>query len=94
MFWEYHDALFEDKNWRQFDPENLKRIGSELGLDSEQFDQCIDSGRMETVVQQDSEFSRQLGVRSTPTFAINGQPIQGALPFAQFQSVIEQVLQR
>lgn len=91
-FWEYHDALFTEENWRQFDYDSLKRVASELGLDTEQFNECIDSGRMETLVQQDSDFARQLGVRSTPTFAINGQPVQGALPFEQFQNIIEQLL--
>ncbi len=92
MFWEYHDALFEEDNWRQFDNDSLKRVGEELGLDTEQFNECIDSGRMVELVQRDSEFARQLGVRSTPTFVVNGQPVQGALPFEQFQSLIEQLL--
>lgn len=92
MFWEYHDALFEEGNWRQFDDESLKRVGSELGLDTEEFDECIDSGRTVALVQRDSGFARQLGVSSTPTFAVNGRPIQGALPFEQFQRLIEEML--
>ena len=92
MFWEYHDALFEEENWRQFDAESLKRVGSELGLDTELFNECIDSGRTVELVQQDSGFARQLGVSSTPTFAVNGRPIQGALPFEQFQRLIEEML--
>ena len=94
MFWEYHDALFEEDNWRKFDDESLKQVGRTLGLNSVQFDECIDSGRMESIVNQDSAFARQLGVASTPTFAVNGQPIQGALPFEQFKNLIEQELQK
>jgi len=92
MFWEYHDALFEEDNWRRFDAESLKSIGNELGLDAEQFNECIDSGRAVALVEQDSGFARQLGVSSTPTFAVNGRPIQGALPFEQFQRLIEEML--
>ena len=92
MFWEYHDALFEEDNWRQSDAESLKRIGGDLGLETEQFNECIDSGRTVALVQQDSGFARQLGVSSTPTFAVNGRPIQGALPFEQFQRLIEEML--
>jgi protein-disulfide isomerase len=62
-------------------------------LDTVAFDECVDSGRAEEIVQQDSDFARQLGVRSTPTFAVNGKPVQGALPYAQFQTLIEQELQ-
>lgn len=46
-----------------------------------------------SIVEQDVEFANQFGVRSTPTFAVNGRPIQGALPFDQFQTIIEQELQ-
>lgn len=92
MFWEYHDALFEEDNWRQFDAESLKRIGGDLGLETEQFNECIDSGRTVALVEQDSGFARQLGVSSTPTFAVNGRPIQGALPFERFQELIEEML--
>lgn len=88
-FWEYHDALFEEENYRKFDKENLKRFGSELGLDAEQFNECIDSGRTLALVEQDNAFARQLGINSTPTFALNGKAIQGALPFEQFQTIID-----
>lgn len=94
-FWEYHDYLFENwegENQGTFSYDNLKRFAEELGLDTAAFDVCLDSGRTEELVQQDIEFARQLGVRSTPTFAVNGKPVQGALPFAQFQSLIEQEL--
>ena len=95
-FWEYHDYLFENwngENQGTFSQENLKRFAAELGLDTAAFDECLDSGRMEEVVQADYEFAQQLGVRATPTFAVNGKPVQGALPFDQFQTLIEQELQ-
>ena len=94
-FWEYHDYLFENwngENQGTFSNENLKRFAEEMGLETESFNECVDSGRMEPVVEQDNAFARQLGVRSTPTFALNGKAIQGALPFEQFQSIIEQEL--
>lgn len=92
MFWPYHDALFEDGNWRAFDGDNLKRIADDLGLNTEQFNECVDSGRMNEVVRQDINFARQLGVRSTPTFALNGRAVQGVLPFQQFQTIIDEEL--
>ena len=44
------------------------------------------------LVEQDNSFARQLGARSTPTFALNGRPIQGALPYESFQQIIEEEL--
>lgn len=95
QFWEYHDYLFENwngENQGTYSKENLKRFAAEMGLETESFNECLDSGRMEAVVEQDYAFARELGVRSTPTFSLNGKAIQGALPFEQFQVAIEQEL--
>lgn len=92
-FWEYHDYLFANwsgENQGTFSQENLKKFAADMGLDTVKFNECVDSGRMEAVVQQDIDFARQLGVSSTPTFAVNGKPVQGALPFPRFQQLIEQ----
>jgi protein-disulfide isomerase len=35
-----------------------------------------------------------LGVSGTPAFFINGRFVSGALPFEQFQSIIDEELQR
>ena len=96
-FWEYHDYLFEKWNGENkgtFSKENLKKFGADLELNTVKFNECVDSGRMEAIVQQDIDFARQLGVSSTPTFAVNGRPVQGALPLADFQQLIEQELQK
>lgn len=95
QFWAYHDLLFE--NWDgeiqgAFNKENLKQLAVDLERDREQFDECIDSWRMEALVEQDNSFARHFGVRSTPTFALNGRPIQGALPYESFQQIIEEEL--
>jgi protein-disulfide isomerase len=31
-----------------------------------------------------------MGIRATPTFLVNGQVIQGALPLEEFEKVIDQ----
>lgn len=95
-FWAYHDLLFENwdgENQGRFGKDNLKQFALELGLDAAAFGECIDSGRMENTIVEDSNFARQMGVRSTPTFSINGKPVLGALPIGEFQKLIEQELQ-
>ena len=97
QFWAYHDYLFEvwdNTNPNTFSQENLRQYAADLDLDTTLFNECMDSGRMKAVVQQDTEFARQIGVSSTPTFALNGKPIRGALPFPQFQTAIEEELQK
>ena len=94
-FWEYHDYLFDKQageNRGAFIQENLKQFAVDLGLDSEAFDECLDSGRYAGTVQGESNAARQIGVQSTPTFLINGQPVVGAQSFEVFQQVIENLL--
>ena len=94
-FWEYHDYLFENlgrENRSEFNHENLKRFAGELGLDTEAFSECLDSGRHTQIVQQETAAGQQIGIRSTPSFLVNGQPVIGAQPFEVFEQVIEQNL--
>jgi protein-disulfide isomerase len=94
-FWEYHDFLYENlnnENRSAYNKENLKQFAVQLGLDSEKFNQCLDSGKYTEVVEQENELARQLGIQSTPSFIINGTPVIGAQPFENFQQVIEAAL--
>ena len=91
-FWEYHDKLFDSQsseNQGAFNKDNLKRFAAELGLDTAAFDECLDSGKYTSVVKNETQATQALGVRSTPTFLINGKPVIGAQPFEVFQQYIE-----
>jgi protein-disulfide isomerase len=43
-------------------------------------------------VQAETSAGQQIGVQSTPTFIVNGQPVVGSQPFEVFQQVIEDQL--
>jgi len=96
-FWEYHDLLFakqSGENGGAFDKENLKQFAAELGLNTGVFNECLDSGKYTAAVKSQTEYLRSLGVSSTPTFLINGQPIIGSESFEAFQKIIEQELNK
>ncbi len=67
-------------------------FAEELGLDAVTFNECLDSGKYAQVVQSETTAGQQLGVQSTPTFLVNGQPVVGAQPFEVFEQVIENLL--
>ena len=52
----------------------------------------MDDGKYTEAVQQMSQVARQIGVQSTPSFAINGQALVGAQPFDAFQKIIDGIL--
>jgi protein-disulfide isomerase len=94
-FWEYHDKLFDSQNGENqgaFAKENLKMFAAEIGLDSGEFNECLDSGKHTQLVQADTALAQQIGVQSTPSFLVNGTPLIGAVPFEEFQKVIDQGL--
>ena len=91
-FWEYHDLLFESQNGENqgaFSEENLIKFAGQVGLDVDQFTQCLKDGKYTELVQTESQFGRSIGVQSTPSFLVNGTPIVGAQPFESFKQVIE-----
>lgn len=94
-YWEYHDKLYASQsgeNQGAFNDENLKNFAEELDLDTRAFKECLDSGKYASLIQDDTQAAGALGVQSTPTFLINGQPLIGAQPFDAFQQIIEPLL--
>jgi len=63
-----------------------------MGLDTTAFNECLDTGKYTEIVQQETATAQQIGVQSTPSFVVNGQPIIGAQPFEQFVQVFDSIL--
>ena len=89
-YWAYHDVLFERQP--RFEREDLVDYAVNLNLDREQFERCLDGRRFRVAVEADFAEGRELGVRSTPTFLINGKPIVGAQPIDSFRAAIDDAL--
>jgi len=89
-FWEYHGKLFENQS--SYSVDNFKKWASDLGLNSSQFNNCLDSGKYAQKVQADAKEGQQAGVNGTPATFINGQLISGALPYATFKEAIDSLL--
>jgi len=91
-FWEMHDKLFANQS--KLAVEALKQSATEIGLNADAFNQCLDSGKFAAEVQKDVEDGMSYGVASTPAFFINGRYLSGAQPLESFTTVIEEELAR
>ncbi len=100
MYWEYHDTLYIfqeskiDGGWAN--SERLKAFASDLDLDMDLFNSCLDSGKYSKRVQFNIQQAKEHGVRGTPGFFIVGpdgqQQLGGAQPFSVFKQVLDQMI--
>ncbi len=89
-YWEYSKKLWENQN--TLDVESLKKYASELKLDTQKFNDCLDTDKTLAEVLKDQQEGAKAGVTGTPAFFINGQILTGAQPFDAFKKVIDQEL--
>lgn len=91
-FWKMHDEMFAHQD--SLDPEGLKGLAKKVGVKADAFEKCLAENKTLPQVQADMAEGRQIKVKSTPTFFINGQLINGAQPIEVFNEVIDEELNR
>jgi protein-disulfide isomerase len=89
-FWEYHDVLFANPG--KLDKTNLLAHARALNLDSAAFESCLDSGKHRASIEADVKDAIAAGVTGTPGFFVNGIFLNGAVPAAAFEKVIDEEL--
>ena len=92
LFWEYHDFLLRQAT--VLDAPSLKRYATEVGVDTDGFDRCLDEGASAAAVQEDLREGFRNGVRGTPSFFINDQFLSGAVPYEAFAAYVDAALDR
>lgn len=88
-YWPYHEKLFSSDS---LGTQAYFQYAQELSLDLNAFQTCMTEHKFRDAIQADSDFAVNLGVRSTPTFFINGLAIVGAQPLEVFKQVIDKEL--
>ncbi len=98
-FREMHDALFENQNnWNRLEISDalslFSQYASDMQLDQELFDLCLNSGKHIPEIQNDLNDGRNYGISGTPGFFVGNDQIgfvelKGAQPFESFKKVID-----
>jgi protein-disulfide isomerase len=91
-FWAYHDKLFDAPP--KSSPEIFKELAKEVGLNTNDFETCVNSGKYQAAIKEDIAEGNRVGVSGTPAFFINGRQISGAQPLEAFARVIDDELAR
>jgi protein-disulfide isomerase len=95
-FWPMHDRIYADQSgWKRSpDPAKVFRgYAAALELDATRFEACYASGRTEARTAAANDRAGRLGVRATPTFFVNGQMVEGALPLDRFRTGLTGMLE-
>jgi protein-disulfide isomerase len=89
-FWKYHHSLFAESavgsaQW-------LSGLAERIGLDRMQFESCLASDELQSVIDQDRKDAARVGAQATPFFLLNGQVFRGIQPLEEFDQAINQLL--
>jgi protein-disulfide isomerase len=89
-FWPMHDRLFAAQ--RELSPDTYERIAKDLGLDLRRFQESVRAGKGQSRIEQDQQLASRVGAGGTPTMFVNGEKVEGAVPFATLKAVIDRKL--
>ncbi len=102
-YYEMHDKIFDEQNklgqgTAPFTNDDLKKWASEIGLNSGDFNSCLDSGKYAKEVEKDFNDGNSYGVSGTPTYFVGNEKdgykiIGGAQPYQVFEQAINEYLQ-
>ena len=99
-YWEMHEQIMADQGAL----DNLPSYASKIRLNVKVFQDCLDTGKYAAAIKSDMNLASALRMVAVPGFVVavvdQGNPgklwgissIQGALPFAIFQQLLDQAL--
>jgi protein-disulfide isomerase len=90
-FWPYRESLFagEPKTG-----DALKASARSANLDLAAYDRCIAAGSGRAAIDADAADAKRLGVKTTPTFFVNGRELEGPATLDAFAAAIRNELPR
>ncbi len=91
-FWEYHDLLFENQD--NLNNETLKDLSRQLDLNTTQFNECLDTNKYKTAVDNEVTEEISAGIYGTPTIYVNEQIFVGPKTYKELSKVIDTELKK
>ena len=97
-FWEYHDTLYNNwggENTGWITENVLQGFARDVGLNLDEFSQCLENSEYRQKVLENEQFAREIGINATPSFLIFNDSelyrIIGAQPFDRFEQAIQEL---
>lgn len=93
-FWPVHDRLFRrQEQWakRENPGSYFLALTDSAGADRATLAACVTSRATQRAVEADIAAARRAGARSTPTFYLEGNLIDGAAPLQVFREILDSI---
>jgi protein-disulfide isomerase len=86
-YWEFHQALLDHRG--AFDMDTITAIAAKVGLDPKKLAADMDDAKTQPLIDSNRKLADSLDVSATPTFVIDGQVVEGAVPLDQLKALIK-----
>lgn len=90
-FWPFYNNIFNNST-AVISLSSLDDLAKKMNLDSNKFNDCLQTAKYRISVQEDTNDALALGVPGTPTFFLNGSMIKGGLTTSQWDEIISKSL--
>ncbi|KKQ23423.1 MAG: Sodium/proton antiporter [Candidatus Wolfebacteria bacterium GW2011_GWC1_37_10] len=97
-FWNFLDKYFEiTPSNDKFNLSELPKIAQNIGLNVQQFENCLSSGKYDEKIESQIQEAMDSGARGTPYSILidknnKKQKIDGSLPYSELKTLIEEAL--
>ncbi len=93
-FWPMHDLLYAHQDhWAKLeDPKPyFRQLADSARVDGGTYEACIAAGRIRQLVGAEAEASWNAGVRSTPSFIVQGALLAGTAPIKEWRPILDSI---
>jgi RNA polymerase sigma factor (sigma-70 family) len=90
-FWELHDLMLANQD-QVVTRDGLVELATQAKLDMRKFTHALDQHTYADAVAKDLDAAKQIEIRGTPAFVINGRKIVGNVPLPQLKAAVDSAL--
>lgn len=93
-FWPVHDLLYRhQRGWATLDEPGrfFLELADSAKLDLEGLGECFDSGQLRGLIMSEAQMAFQAGIRSTPSFVVEGGLLAGAAPITDWRPILDSI---
>lgn len=92
-YWDVFNLFFENSG--NLGKANVDALVVKAGVSKDKYQSCMkDASNLKAEIDADIQDGQKVGVSGTPAFFINGIFVSGALPFENFDEIIQKELKQ